>query len=78
MGTAVADLNGVPEVLAPHHQSGVEELTNIFVDRWHSLYRIAIRQLENGQTPRMPFRKPFCLLIRIWTGSRDKLGCPPG
>ena len=48
MGTAVADLNGVPEVLAPHHQSGVEELTNIFVDRWHSLYRIAIRQLENG------------------------------
>jgi RNA polymerase sigma-70 factor (ECF subfamily) len=43
MGTAVADL----EALARHHQSGVEELTNIFVDRWQSLYRIAMRQLEN-------------------------------
>jgi RNA polymerase sigma-70 factor (ECF subfamily) len=47
MGTAVADLDGAPEPLAPHHQSGVEELTNIFVDRWQSLYRIAMRQLEN-------------------------------
>ena len=48
MGTAVADLDGALEALAPHHQSGVEELTNIFVDRWQSLYRIAMRQLENG------------------------------
>ena len=48
MGTAIADLDGAPEELAPHHQSGVEELTNIFVDRWQSLYRIAMRQLENG------------------------------
>jgi RNA polymerase sigma-70 factor (ECF subfamily) len=47
MGTAVADLEGAPEALAHHHQSGVEELTNIFVDRWQSLYRIAMRQLEN-------------------------------
>ena len=48
MGTAVADLDGVPVELARHHQNGVEELTNIFVDRWQSLYRIAKRQLENG------------------------------
>ena len=48
MGTAVADFDGVPRVLAQHHQSGVEELTNIFVDRWQSLYRIAMRQLDNG------------------------------
>jgi RNA polymerase sigma-70 factor, ECF subfamily len=47
MGTAVADFEGAPEALAQHHQSGVEELTNIFVDRWQSLYRIAMRQLEN-------------------------------
>src|SRR5215831_17971434 len=47
MGTAVADLEGGREALAQHHQSGVEELTNIFVDRWQSLYRIAMRQLEN-------------------------------
>ena len=47
MGTAVADLDGAPEALAQHHQSGVEELTNIFVDRWQSFYRIAMRQLEN-------------------------------
>jgi len=47
MGTAVADLDGAPEALARHHQSEVEELTNIFVDRWQSLYRIAMRQLEN-------------------------------
>jgi len=47
MGTGVADLEGAPEALAHHHQSGVEELTNIFVDRWQSLYRIAMRQLEN-------------------------------
>ena len=47
MGTAVADFEGAPEALAHHHQSGVEELTNIFVDRWQSLYRIAMRQLEN-------------------------------
>src|SRR3954469_20170052 len=47
MGTAVADFDGVPRVLAQHHQSGVEELTDIFVDRWQSLYRIAMRQLEN-------------------------------
>jgi len=47
MGTAVADLDGALEALAPHHQSGVEELANIFVDRWQSLYRIAMRQLEN-------------------------------
>ena len=48
MGTAVADLDGAPEALVQHHQSGVEELTNIFVDRWQSLYRIAMRQLENA------------------------------
>src|SRR5215469_7573568 len=47
MGTAVADLEGAQEALAQHHQSGVEELTSIFVDRWQSLYRIAMRQLEN-------------------------------
>lgn len=47
MGTAVADLEGGVEALVQHHQSGVEELTNIFVDRWQSLYRIAMRQLEN-------------------------------
>jgi RNA polymerase sigma-70 factor, ECF subfamily len=47
MGTAVADLDGAPEALAQHHQSGAEELTNIFVDRWQYLYRIAMRQLEN-------------------------------
>jgi RNA polymerase sigma-70 factor, ECF subfamily len=49
MGTAVADLDGTPEALAQHHQSAVEELTHIFVDRWQSLYRIALRQLENGE-----------------------------
>jgi hypothetical protein len=41
MGTAVADLDGAPLALA-QHQSGVEELTNIFVDRWQSFYRIAL------------------------------------
>lgn len=48
MGTAVAGLDDAPEALAVHHQNGAEELTNIFVDRWQSLYRIAMRQLENG------------------------------
>ena len=48
MGTGVADLEGAPKTLARHHQSGVEELTNIFVDRWQCLCRIAMRQLENG------------------------------
>ena len=48
MGTTVADLDDALEALAPHHQNGAEELTNIFVDRWPSLYRIAMRQLENG------------------------------
>jgi RNA polymerase sigma-70 factor (ECF subfamily) len=47
METVVADLDVAPEGLA-QHQSGVEELTNIFVDRWQYLYRIALRQLENG------------------------------
>ena len=47
MGTAVADFDGAPEALAQHHQSGIEELTNIFVNRWQSLYRVAMRQLEN-------------------------------
>jgi RNA polymerase sigma-70 factor (ECF subfamily) len=47
MGTAVADFDGASEALAQHHQSEVQELTNIFVDRWQSLYRIAMRQLEN-------------------------------
>src|SRR5579864_9463580 len=47
MGTAVADFDGAPEALAQHHQSGVQELTNIFVGRWQSLYRIAMRQLQN-------------------------------
>jgi RNA polymerase sigma-70 factor (ECF subfamily) len=47
MGTAVADLDTAQEMLAHHHQNGVEELTAIFVDHWHSLYRIAMRQVEN-------------------------------
>ena len=47
MGTSVADLGGAPESLAQHHQSGVEELTNIFVDHRQSFYRIAMRQLDN-------------------------------
>jgi RNA polymerase sigma-70 factor, ECF subfamily len=47
MGTSVADLGGAPEALAQHYQSGVEELSNMFVDRWQSFYRIAMRQLEN-------------------------------
>ena len=47
MGAAVADLDGAPEASAQHHQSGVEELTDIFIDRWQSLYRMAMRQLEN-------------------------------
>ena len=47
MGTIVADLDGARGALAQHRQSGVEELTNIFVGRWQSLYRIAMRQLEN-------------------------------
>lgn len=47
MGTAVADFDSAPRALAQSHQSGVEELTNIFVDRWQSFYRIAMRQLEN-------------------------------
>jgi RNA polymerase sigma-70 factor, ECF subfamily len=48
MGTTVADLDGARDALTQHHQSGVEELANIFIDRWQSLYRIALRQLENG------------------------------
>ena len=48
MGTTVADLDDAPAASAPHHQNGAEELTNIFVDRWQSLYRIAMRQLDNG------------------------------
>ena len=47
MGTAVADIDGAPELLAKHHQSSAEELTNVFVDHWQSLYRIAMRWLEN-------------------------------
>ena len=47
MGTTVAALDDAPDELASHHQNGAEELTNIFVDRWLSLYRIAMRQLEN-------------------------------
>jgi RNA polymerase sigma-70 factor, ECF subfamily len=47
MGAVVADLDGAPNASAQHHQSGVEELTNIFVNRWQSLCRIAMRQLEN-------------------------------
>jgi RNA polymerase sigma-70 factor (ECF subfamily) len=47
MATAVADFDTAQEMLAHHHQNGVEELTNIFVDRWQSFYRIALRQLEN-------------------------------
>ena len=46
MGTAVADFDGALRALA-QHQSGVEELTNIFVDGWQSFCRIAMRQLEN-------------------------------
>jgi len=48
MGTAVAVFHSAPKALAQHHQSGAEQLMNIFVDRWQSLYRIAMRQLENS------------------------------
>jgi RNA polymerase sigma-70 factor (ECF subfamily) len=48
METTIADLDDAPDALAPHHQNGAEELINIFVDRWPSLYRIAMRTLENG------------------------------
>jgi RNA polymerase sigma-70 factor (ECF subfamily) len=47
MGTAVADLDTAQEMFTHHHQNGVEELTAIFVEHWQSLYRIAMRQLEN-------------------------------
>jgi RNA polymerase sigma-70 factor (ECF subfamily) len=47
MGTAVADLDTAQEMFAHHHQNGAEELTAIFVDRSQSLYRIAMRWLEN-------------------------------
>ena len=47
MGTLVADLDTAREIFAHHHQNGVEELTDIFVGRWQSFYRIALRQLEN-------------------------------
>lgn len=47
MGTAVADLDTAQEMFAHHHQNGVEELTGIFIDQWQSLYRIAMRWLEN-------------------------------
>ena len=47
METAVADLDTAQELFAHHHQNGVEELTAIFVDHWQSLYRIAMRWLEN-------------------------------
>ena len=49
MGTAVADLDGGPEALAQNHQSSVQELTNMFVGRWQSLYRIAMRKLGNRE-----------------------------
>lgn len=47
MATAVADLDTAQEMCAHHHQNRVEELTGIFVDHWQSLYRIAMRWLEN-------------------------------
>src|SRR5215470_7952840 len=47
MGTAVADLDTAQEMFAHHHQNGAEELTGIFVEHWQSLYRIAMRWLEN-------------------------------
>jgi RNA polymerase sigma-70 factor (ECF subfamily) len=47
MGTAVADLDTAQEMFAHHHQNGVEELTGIFVDHWQSLYRSAMRWLED-------------------------------
>src|SRR5215470_235018 len=47
MGTAVADIDSAPELLAKHHQSSAEELTNVFVDHWQSLSRTAMRWLEN-------------------------------
>jgi RNA polymerase sigma-70 factor (ECF subfamily) len=47
MGTVVADLDTAQKMFAHHHQNGVEELTAIFVDHWQSLYRIAMRWLEN-------------------------------
>jgi RNA polymerase sigma-70 factor (ECF subfamily) len=47
MGTAMADLDNAQGMFAHHNQNGVEELTATFVDRWQSLYRIAMRSLEN-------------------------------
>ena len=47
METAVTDLDTAQEMFAHHHQNGIEELTAIFVDHWQSLYRIAMRWLEN-------------------------------
>lgn len=47
MGTAVAYLNGAPEAVVHVHENGVEELTNVFVHRWRSLNRKAMRKLEN-------------------------------
>ena len=78
MGTAVADLDGAPQTLAQHHQSGVEELTSIFVDRWQSLYRIAMRQLENVADAEDAVQDAFLSAYTHWTSSRDKLKCPPG
>ena len=48
MGTAVAELEVAREAVAQQHRSAVEELTDVFVDGWQSLYRIAMRKLENG------------------------------
>jgi len=47
MGTAMADLDNAQGMLAHHNHNAVEELTAIFVDHWQSLYRIAMRSLEN-------------------------------
>lgn len=47
MGTAVANLDTAQDVFANYHQNGIEELTAIFVGHRRSLYRIAMRSLEN-------------------------------
>ena len=77
MGTAVADFDGAPEALAQHHQSGVQELTNIFVDRWQSLYRIAMRQLENRADAEDAVQDAFLSAYTHLDRSRGKLECPP-